>query len=289
MNLASLEQAFITERRYLKNVTRKTLSWYACSFSAFRPFLANVKGEDDLKPMVKTAVLELAERGLSPVSINVYLRCLNAFMKWLHDEEHIGVPIRIAPLKTEKKVLAVLTPEQVQQLVAYRPRGKNEIRAHTLALLILDTGMRADEALNVRKQDVDLDNLLVTVIKGKGQKQRIVPFSFQLRRVLFKHSATQTVPHSELVFCTSSGKALTQRNALRDLKGIGQRIGAPHIRFHLLRHTFATEYIRTGGSVAMLRKILGHSSIATTMIYEHLQTEDLKNVHHQHSILASTH
>jgi integrase/recombinase XerD len=186
MNLASLEQAFITERRYLKNVTRKTLSWYACSFSAFRPFLANVKGEDDLKPMVKTAVLELAERGLSPVSINVYLRCLNAFMKWLHDEEHIGVPIRIAPLKTEKKVLAVLTPEQVQQLVAYRPRGKNEIRAHTLALLILDTGMRADEALNVRKQDVDLDNLLVTVIKGKGQKQRIVPFSFQLRRVLFK-------------------------------------------------------------------------------------------------------
>jgi integrase/recombinase XerD len=60
------------------------------------------------------------------------------------------------------------------------------------------------------------------------------------------------------------------------LKRLGKKIAAPHIRFHLLRHTFATEYIRTGGSIAMLPKILGHSSISTTMIYEHLQTDDLR-------------
>jgi integrase/recombinase XerD len=97
---------------------------------------------------------------------------------------------------------------------------------------------------------------------------------------------TYSHQRSDFVFSTSHGTRQTYRNAVRTLKAVGGKIGAPTIRFHLLRHTFATAYIRSGGNVALLRKILGHSSISTTMIYEHLQTEDLKSVHHQHSLLA---
>jgi site-specific recombinase XerD len=59
------------------------------------------------------------------------------------------------------------------------------------------------------------------------------------------------------------------------------------IRFHLLRRQFATFYLRSGGSIALLsRRILGHQSLETTLVYEHLGTEDLKGVHHQHPVLT---
>jgi integrase/recombinase XerD len=211
---------------------------------------------------------------------------MNAFLRWLRVERHIIAEIRIPKLKAPKKVLEVLRKDQVNRLIGYSPTKRIERRIHAMTLLILDTGMRIDEVLNLRKQDVDFDNLLIKVQKGKGDKQRIVPCSLALRRSLYRYVKAYSHAQSEFVFSTTHGTRQTYRNAVRSLKLIGMKIGAPHIRFHLLRHTFATEYIRTGGSVAMLRKILGHSSINTTMIYEHLQTDDMKNVHHQHSILA---
>ena len=135
-------------------------------------------------PTLKSAVVKLAERGLSPVSINVYLRCFNAFLKCMHDEQHIRSAVHVPPLKVEKEVLAVLTAEQVQRLVSYAPQ----------------------------------------------------------RRALFQYISVHGRSYSDRVFCTASGKALSQGNGPRDLKRIELKIGAPHLRFHLLRHTFATEY-----------------------------------------------
>jgi integrase/recombinase XerD len=278
---------FIAERRYLHNVSPKTLDWYACSRRAFQPYLAEVHSEADLAVQIRRAVMGLAAAGkLAPTSINDYSRCINAFLRWLHTERHVASPIHIAKLKTQKKLLEVLTGEQVSRLIAYSATKGLERRVHAMAMLILDTGMRVDEVLNLRKQDVDLENMLIKVQKGKGDKQRIVPCSLPLRRILYRYIKAYSHPKSEFVFSTAHGVRQTYRNAARALKVIGGKIGAPEIRFHLMRHTFATAYIRSGGNVVLLRKILGHSSISTTMIYEHLQTEDLSSVHHQHSILA---
>jgi integrase/recombinase XerD len=129
--------------------------------------------------------------------------------------------------------------------------------------------------------------MLIKVEKGKGDKQRVIPFSFALRKTLYRHIKTQSQLPSDFVFSTRSGAPQTYRNALRQLVKMGREIGIRVIRFHQLRHQFATNYLRTGGSVAMLRKILGHQDISSTLIYEHLQTDDLKNVHHRHSLLAT--
>jgi integrase len=67
-----------------------------------------------------------------------------------------------------------------------KPKRFDQWRLHTLIALLLDTGVRIEEALSLNRGDVDLDNLLVTVF-GKGRKERRVPFSFELRKVLFRY------------------------------------------------------------------------------------------------------
>ena len=74
----------------------------------------------------------------------------------------------------------------MQSLLAVKPKRFDQWRLHALVCLLLDAGLRIEEALALRTRDVDFDNLLVTVF-GKGRKERRVPFSFELRKVLFRY------------------------------------------------------------------------------------------------------
>lgn len=158
--------------------------------------------------------MEMSEAGKrSPTSINDYARCINAFLKWLRDEGHISESIKIPKIKAPEKVPTLLSDAQVTGLIRYRPKKRIERRVHTMALVILDTGMRVDEVAHIRKQDVDLDNLLVTVQKPKDGKQRIVPISLILRRTLFLYMKTEPHPMTKFVFSTRDGMPQTYRNA----------------------------------------------------------------------------
>ena len=270
-------EQFIRERMYLKGVSPNTVLWYRDSFNAFQ-------GATDSKPAIVQRIGELIQRGVKPVSINTYLRCINAYLRWLH-EEHKADLIRIPRLKEEQKILETLSAEQAQRLIRFKPKGTNLSRAHLLALLLLDTGLRFGEALNIRWEDVDLENLLVKV-KGKGGKHRAVPLSFEGRKVLFKAKRHSKFDH---VFATRNGTLPTQRNAGRDFALLGQRAGIQGVRFspHTFRHSFAVSYLRAGGNVLYLQRILGHSTLDMTSRYTRsLGTEDLQAVHDRLSLLS---
>jgi integrase/recombinase XerD len=165
-------------------------------------------------------------------------------------------------------------------LIKHKPEGFYQRRLFLIVLTLLDTGCRISEVLGLQVQDVDLDNLLLTVT-GKGQKQRKVPFSFELRKQLCK-SLTQG-----LVFGTRDGRTLDRHVVLRDVKLLCKRLGfdPPERTLHAFRHTFALNYIRKGGSVFHLQKVLGHSTLEMTRRYANLMTEDLQAVHHRLSLL----
>ena len=88
-------------------------------------------------------------------------------------------------LKEPSIVLPTFSAAQVRLLVTWKPKGFYERRLHLLVLILLDTGCRIGECLTVHVKDVDFDNLLVT-LTGKGDKQRVIPFSFELRRQVFR-------------------------------------------------------------------------------------------------------
>ena len=133
---------------------------------------------------------------------------------------------------------------------------------------------------------MDFDNLLLTV-RGKGRKERLVPFSFELRRILvrWQQFTERQRWRSDWLFATRTGTRLSQRNALRAHYALLARLDIPKSGFHRLRHTFATSYLQHGGDVVRLSRVLGHSQITTTMRYLHLVTTDLQKPHQQLSIL----
>lgn len=269
---------FIQERVYLKGVSRATQEWYKWSFKAFEGALGG-------KAEIIQRISELKARGMSNVSINTHLRCVNAYLKWLHVEH--GAPLLHLPrLKENQKVLATLSTEQIEKFIKYTPKTTNLRRAWLLGMLILDCGLRLSEALSLRVGDIDMANLLIT-IQGKGGRVRITPISFAMRAHAFK--MTKGVATGAPIFSTALGTPIGARNVQRAFKIIAKTLGIRDVRFspHTLRHTFAVHYLRRGGNVIYLQRILGHTTIEMTNHYcQSLGSADLRSVHEQFGLLG---
>jgi integrase/recombinase XerD len=173
------------------------------------------------------------------------------------------------------QVLVTFSDTEVRRILALRPTARTMLRAWTLFVTLVDTGLRIEEALSLERERVDLDRLTLTV-RGKGGRDRIVPISTECRKALFRLSSKQDARY---VFSTDDGERLSYRNAYRDLKAVCRLAGVrgPHVRPHCIRHYFAVSHLRAGGDLYRLSRILGHTSISTTQVYlrsmglEHLQ------------------
>ena len=179
---ARFEQ-FIRERQYLTNVTPATIEWY-------RRCLKWLPSESPTQTDLRVVVLRMREKGLKETGVNTVLRCVNAYLHWSSGSERkCGAGCthpRIATTERASSRAAHVHRCAIKLLVAWKPKGQYQRRLHLLILLLLDTGCRISEALTLRVSDVNFENLLVT-LDGKGRKQRVVPFSFELRKALFRY------------------------------------------------------------------------------------------------------
>lgn len=277
-------EQFTRERQFLSNVSPSTLEWYKHSFKWLNT-------DSPTLEQLKDAVLRMREKGLKATGCNSAIRAINTYMHW----STVGADVkcspackhpRIAQLKEPVLVLPTFTEQQVRLLVKHKPKRKCQKRLHLLILFLLDTGCRISEALNLRVREIDFENLLVT-LDGKGRKQRIVPFSFELRKVMFRFCQESRCTPDDLLFENRGHTGLGRRNVLRDVKVLCRNLGfkAPARTLHAFRHTFAVNYLRRGGSVFHLQKCLGHSTLEMTRRYSNLLTEDLQAVHERVSLL----
>jgi integrase/recombinase XerD len=278
---------FIRERRYFNNVSPATVSWYTHAFKW-------LPCESPTQEQLKTTVLRMREKGLKATGCNAAIRAINAYLHWncAAGERKCGPGCqhpRIAQLKEPEIVLPTLTAAQVKLLVNWKAKPKHfyQRRLHLLTLLLLDTGCRISEALTLHVRDVDMDNLLLT-LDGKGRKQRIVPFSFGLRKALHRFIADFERKPDYLLFATRNNIPVGRMAALRSVKLLCTQLGfdSPPRTLHAFRHTFAVNYLRRGGSVFRLQKCLGHSTLEMTRRYANLMTEDLQKIHERVSLLG---
>lgn len=287
-SLDTLFQQFLRERRYLKNVSPDTLEWYEMAWATFRrtPIEQPSEPAQLTRANLEAFVVALRDRGLRPVTCNTWVKALNAFFRWLHQRGDVAALIKLPPLKVEHRLIKTLDAEAIRALATFKPRGFAQWRIYALSCALLDTGCRIQELLTARTNDFDFDDLLVTVV-GKGDKQRRIPFSVDLRRILFRYQQQRDRHgiNDPLMFPARTGGSWGQRNALRSFYLLQRRIGPNRVGFHRLRHTFATEYLRNGGDVVRLSRTLGHSQITTTMRYVQMLTGDLQVTHAQASPL----
>ena len=277
-------EQFIRERSYLKNVTPRTVEWY-------RESLRWLPCESPSQQQLTDAVMRMREKGRAATGCNVAIRAINSYLHWGGGQDRkCGAGCthpRIRQLMESKIVLATFSDIQVNRIVTMKPKSEYERRRHLLVLFLLDTGCRISEALGLRVRDVDFDNLLVT-LDGKGRKQRVVPFSFALRKVMFRYVTDCGRKPERLLLATRSETELNRNNVLREVKALCRQLGftPPSRTVHATRHTFAVNYLRRGGSVFHLQKVLGHSSLEMTRRYANLVTTDLQAVHERISLLS---
>jgi integrase/recombinase XerD len=277
---------FIRERQFLYNVSPATVRWYTHAFKW-------LPSESPTQAELKQTVIRMKERGLKETGCNAVIRAVNSYLHWNSGSEHkCGAGCthpHIHQLKEPQNILPTLTETQVHLIVNWKPRAKKFLdrRLHLLTLLLLDTGCRISEALSLRVSDVDMDNMLVT-LSGKGRKERIVPISFVLRRAIYRFVSDFGLKPDSLLFATRHGVRVRRMTALRSVKLLCEHLGfePPPRTLHAFRHTMAVNYIRAGGSVFHLQKVLGHSTLEMTRRYANLVTADLSAIHERVSLLS---
>jgi integrase/recombinase XerD len=279
--LDTLFETYCREKRLLEDKSELTIKSYRQAFNRYQKACGN---ELPTEESLKQYVMSMRET-LKETSCNISIRAFNAFLTWLAEFDHTPARLRIKQIKEPKTTYRGYTDEEIKKVLRFKPQGFFEWRLITLACLLIDTGCRIEEVLTLKTGSLDLNNQLLRV-KGKGGKERVIPFSFELRKLLFLYLRKRQDKTGDYVFCATSGNRLSYRNILRDWEGLCHKIDIPYRPFHSLRHNFALSFIREGGDVFTLKRLLGHSTLQTTQIYVDLQTEDLKRSHAKTSILS---
>jgi site-specific recombinase XerD len=154
LSSTTLFKQFLDERRFLHNVTPSTIEWYETAFNALQR-TAGQPAPLITKSSLQNFVVALRQRNVKPVSVNTYIKALNAFCRWLQAEGHHPDRIELGLLKLEKRLVLTLTDDQMTTLLTRKPKGFEPSRLHSLICFVLDTGVRIDEALTLRVVDID--------------------------------------------------------------------------------------------------------------------------------------
>jgi len=155
--------------------------------------------------------------------------------------------------------------------------------------LLLDSGIRVSELVNINLEDVNLAEGWITIKVGKGGKERIVPVGSVVQKSLWKYiNRFRSQPLTQKVtrlFLSDDGLPLTRSGIQQMLRRCGKRAGISGVRClpHTFRHTFAKSYLVNGGDIFSLQKILGHSSLASVRTYLNLFGTDIKKQHQKYS------
>jgi integrase/recombinase XerD len=214
---------------------------------------------------------------------------LRVFLKFLLAEGHDVGPLlqQIERPKPERSLPKVLSRAQVNQLIA-APDPKSMLFARDVAILELlyASGLRASELCDLKLRDTNLQVGCVRVL-GKGMKERIVPLGKAakdaIERYLLDGRPRLERKPSDRLFLSRTGKPLERVGLWMLIEKYGRKSGLlKSISPHVLRHCFASHLLGGGADLRVVQELLGHSDIATTQIYTHVDQTRLKAVHERY-------
>jgi len=277
---------FLDYLTYERNVSPNTISAYRDDLESFTTFLCNdyfTMGRDQVELgrvdhlTVRSYLAHLSRRKLSRASVARHLSALRSFFKYLVREGTVEAnPARtVATPKREKHLPTVLQPSDVALLIEQPDRnGPLGLRDAAFLELLYASGLRISELVGIDVDDLELRARLVKV-RGKGSKERIVPFGSKAEEALRAWMAVRgELVHDveeEAVFVNYRGKRITTRSVRRlfdaYLKQAALRSG---ISPHTMRHSFATHLLNAGADLRGIQELLGHASLSTTQKYTHL-------------------
>ncbi len=286
----------------------KTISWYSANLKSFRNYVKSRHLPDSLDTidtkLLREYVLYLMKRTrysghpytpaqtelLSSATIHGHVRTLRAFFNWLIAEglSQNNPAKELKPPKITRKVVSTLSDEEIRAILNTFSTSPSDARNQTLFMILLDTGLRIGELVNLKMDDVHMDEGYLKVM-GKGKKERIVPMGNNaqkaLQRYLFRFRPKPNNPVTNNVFLSTSSQPLTENSMKLMFTRLAKRSGVYRLHAHLCRHTFATRFLINGGDVFSLQQILGHSTLEMVRHYVNLASSHIAIQHRKFSPL----
>ncbi len=277
MTIREAFKNFMFEQRFRGNSDR-TYEWYNDNICAFLAWLSS-DGIDELTIYNYKAycsyLLHDYERNGKPLkssSVNSHVRAVKAFYNFCIQEDYIpDFSRKLKTTKINKTEKLPLDDAEIKQLLDCFDDSVLGIRNRCWVILMVDSGLRRGELLRLKLEDVDINSGFM-LVNGKGSKQRFVPLGEASRSELtqyikrFRSSAHQSEP----LFVDRFGFQCSENSVKQVFQKLKSETGIDRLHPHLLRHTFATNYLCDGGDLETLRLILGHSDLQVTSMYLHL-------------------
>ena len=210
-------------------------------------------------------------RKLAPATISRKLAAVRAFLRHALGPERVP-DARLGPRRARRLPDAPAADEIERTLEALEGEGPVALRNRALVELVYSAGLRSAEAVGLALGDVDFEQELVRVRRGKGGKERVVPLGEEaalwLARYLREARPALARGANDALFLSARGRRLDTSTLRRVV---------PHP--HRLRHAFATHLLDGGADLRTIQELLGHSSLSTTQVYSHVDARHLRRVY----------
>ncbi len=300
-------EAFLEMMSAERGAAQNTLASYKRDLDDARAFMRRrgVALTEAASADLSAYLSDLAAQGFETSSQARRLSSLRQFYKFLYAENLRGDDpsgIIDAPKKNRPlpKILNEDTVGKMLTLAAEEaqrpgPGQTDRLRMAALLELLYATGMRVSELVSLPARVLNGEGRFL-LIKGKGNKERMVPLSRPAIAALDAYgaalkaeAAAKDGPESPWLFPARSKEGYLPRQVFaRDLKALAARAGVPAsaVSPHVLRHAFASHLLQNGADLRAVQELLGHSDISTTQIYTHVLDEQLQKLVHEHHPLA---
>jgi site-specific recombinase XerD len=296
MGIKELKLQFLEYLEIEKNRSPKTIENYNHYLTRFIDFAKVENPKDITEEIIRKYRLWLNritdERGkpLKKVTQNYHIIALRGFLKYLAKRDIKIIPAEKVELgKQEEREVTFLEPSELKRLLQ-APEGTSlsSLRDRAILETLFSTGLRVSELCSLNRDEVDI-NRGEFAVRGKGSKLRLVflsePAKAALASYLDKRSDTHEalfirIPRNER-FEKYEDLRLTPRSVQRIIKKYSVIAGivGKKVSPHALRHSFATDLLRSGADIRSVQALLGHSSVTTTQIYTHVTDKQLREVH----------
>ncbi|WP_445486423.1 tyrosine-type recombinase/integrase [Niallia sp. 03133] len=276
----------------VKNLSEMTIRFYEQNLIHFLRYLEGIGisnvGEIE-KKIVDRFILFLKKKELKATTINTYMRATRAFLYFAMREDYLR-QFEISLIKAEKEQKEPYSDDDIKKLIQkpnIRECGFVEHRNWVMVNYLLETGNRLNTVLNVKVEDIDLENGMVVLNTTKNRKAQYNPISEYIVKVLTEYIRTYKFQKRDFLFINEIGEQMTRNSMQHTIPRYNKRRGVEKTSIHAFRHTFAKHYITSGGDAFKLQRLLGHATLDVTFNYVNLYAKDLKEGFEQHSILAN--
>ncbi len=284
----------------VRKLSSKTIALYDRQLEYLAAYMENMTGITNIEEVrsihIKKFLVGKTEAGRKPQYINDLLKAFKVFFKYCVQEGHIQTDpcTRVQNVKQPKVKIRTFNEDEIRKMLNYYSGRKfTDIRNKTMLAMFFDTGMRLNEVLTLKQEQIHDEYILV---HGKGNKERLVPVSPFLAKLLLKYRVVRdsyfhvnTIPQN-YVFVSYRGQQLGQQAVANILKEAADAVGVRkdiRVSPHTCRHTFAHMQLKNGLDLYSLSRLMGHENIAITQRYlDGIRDDEVLTAAKQTGVLA---